>query len=82
MGRVDKSILVQFKKCLFYGTGQKKIGDKSVREQSLKYWWENYEIRDQNDGRNSTVPKIGLCRKMEGYSSKMGWDDKNGIVQF
>jgi hypothetical protein len=46
MGRVDKSILVQFKKCLFYGTGQKKIGDKSVREQSLKYWWENYEIRD------------------------------------
>jgi hypothetical protein len=60
----------------------KKLGIKSVRVHSKKYWQENNDTRELNDRWNSTVPKMGLCRKMEGYSSKMGSDDKSVLVQF
>jgi hypothetical protein len=38
--------------------------------------------REKNDRCNSTFPKIGLCRKMEGYSLEMGADEKSVLVQF
>jgi hypothetical protein len=33
--------------------------------------------REKNDRCNSTVPKIGLCRKAEGYSLEMGSGEKS-----
>jgi hypothetical protein len=38
--------------------------------------------REKNDRHNSAVPKMGLCWKMEGYSSEMGSDEKSVLVQF
>jgi hypothetical protein len=40
------------------------------------------KLRKYNDRCNSTVPKIGLCGKMEAYSSKMGPDDESVLIQF
>jgi hypothetical protein len=39
--------------------------------------------RKYNDRCNTTtVPKIGLCGKMEGFSSKKGPDDRSVLIQF
>jgi hypothetical protein len=43
---------------------------------------EEKEKREKNDRCNSTVPKFGSCRKMEGYSSEMGSDENSVLVQF
>jgi hypothetical protein len=37
--------------------------------------------REKNDRCNSTVPKIGLCRKMKGYNLGINSDEKSVLFQ-